>query len=222
MTQATSSVLSPNITLLDTLPLVRPTSGQGAESAIIRSTDYIAVTTGMLAAGQYWRTNRIPTRAVIKRVLVMPDAILDTNASQTLALDFGVAFSDSTIDGTPVSLQSLIPTSANTGATTPPATYTSPNIIFGTVTLSGNNAQFPPKINGILQFLDITYGKGSVLYNSLPLTETPLYRLLGFKNAQGTYADPGGFFDLFTNVSAGAATAHAGNIAYQIDYAIAP
>lgn len=221
MTQVTATTNSINITQLDTAPLIQLTSGQGAPAGLLVQEDYLAVTTAMLALGQSWRLCRIPTRAVVKRVLIIPDAILDTNATQTLSLDFNVIFSDSTQDGTPVSLQGLIPTSANTGATTTVSAYSSPNKMFGSVTLAGNNVQFPPTINGVKVPLDITFN-GGVLYNSLALTMTPLYRLLGFKNAQGTYADPGGFFDLNINVSTAAATAHAGNVQARIEYAIAP
>lgn len=220
MTQATASVNSTNITTLDTVPLVQLTGGEGAPGGLIVQDDYIHVTTAMLAAGQVWRLCRIPTRAKVKRVLVAPSTIMDTNATQTLALDFNVAFSDSTQDGTPANLQALIPTSANTGATTTVSAYSSPNILFGTVTLSGNDLQFPPKINGSFQMLDITFNKGGPLYNSLLLSETPLYKLLGFVNGQGASADPGGFFDLLVDVATAAATAGAADFYARVEYCV--
>ena len=218
MSGPTVSTSSGNVVAMDTQPLLQLTAGEGKEGDDLTQDDYIHLTTGMLAANQGWRMCRIPTSAKIKRVTIVTDAILDTSSSQGLAFDINVAFSDSTQDGTQASLQGQIPTTANTGATTSPATYASPNKLFGTVTLSGNDLNFPPLVNGKLQPLDVTFGGGSLLYNSQLITETPLWQLFGFVNAQGYPADPGGYFDIYFATTVAAATAAAGNLFCRVEY----
>lgn len=218
MAQVTASTDSVNITTLDTIPLQQLTAGEGKPGTVKVQDDYIHVTTAMLAAGQNWRLARIPTTAKVKKVEILFDAIPDTNSTQTLALDFNMCFSDATNDGTSGANQAQIPTTANTGATTSISSYSNPNKLFGTLTLSGNDAFAPVKTNGFLTPLDITFGGGSVLYNSMVLTETPLWELFGFTNAQGLPCDPGGYFDFDVNVSTAAATAAACNFFVRITY----
>ena len=219
MTQVTSTTDSVYVTALGTQPLIAATRGEGGNGDAAYSDDYLSITTGMLALGQSWRVCHLPFDSVIKGVKIMTDGVLDSNATQTLVLDFNIIFSDSAFDMTPASLQALIPTSANTGATTSVSAYSSPNLMFGSITLSGNNAQFPPKINGANQWLDITAnGSGGLFYNSLPLMQTRLWRLLGFKDGQGNYFNPGGYVNLNVNVSTAAATAHAAKMFFHIDY----
>lgn len=219
MTQVTVTSNSVNITTLDTQPLQQLTAGEGKPGGLQFADDYIHVTTAMLALGQSWRLCRFPTTAKIKRVMVGADAIMDTNVASTLALDLNIIFSDSTVDGTPASLQAGIPTSANTGAVTTVSAYSSPNKLFGTLTVS-NNAFSPPKVQSFIQLVDVTFGAGSILYNSLVLTETPLWNLFGFTNAQGYPGDPGGYFDLNVNVSTAAATAQAANFYARVEYCV--
>lgn len=220
MSGPTVNTSSGNIVALDTIPLLQLTAGEGREGDNLTQDDYIHLTTGMLAAGQGWRMCRIPTSAKVKRVTLVIDAILDTSSTQALSFDINVAFSDATNDGTQANLQGQIPTTANTGAVTTTATYASPNKLFGTFTLSGNDLQAPPLINGFYQPLDVTFGStaGGILYNSQLVTETPLWELFGFTNAQGYPADPGGYFDLYFATTVAAATAHAGNLFVRVEY----
>lgn len=224
-TAPTAFTSSGTVTALDTVPKYVRTAGEGAEGDIVRQTDYIHVTTGMLAVSQAWRLCRIPTSAKIKSVKILSDAIMDSNSSQLLALEVSLAFSDSTIDGTNSALQGQIPTSANNGAVTPVATYTSPNLMFGTITHTGNDVGCVADAttvagSGVVvrEPLDITFNGGSLLYNSLPLTETPLWQLFGFTSAQGLPQDPGGFFDLLFMTKAAAATAVAANFQAVVDF----
>jgi hypothetical protein len=72
---------------------------------------------------------RVPTGALIKSVQLGSDGGPNLNGS--LALQLGWVFSDSTLDGTPVFLQGLIPTNANTGGTTTIAAPSNPNGMYG-------------------------------------------------------------------------------------------
>ena len=209
MTQATSAVDSLNIVTLNTQPIQQLSAGEGAPGRVRVQDDYIAVTTAMEAAGQYWRMCRIPTIAKVKSLVVGTDAAPDSNSTQQLALDFSVIFSDSKYDGTQSALQNGIPTTANTGAVTLPSAYSSPNKLFGTLTLSGNNLAIP--------LTDILI-QGGLVYNSLVIPETPLWELFGFVNGQGLPQDPGGFFDILVDVSTAAATAHACNMYMKVTY----
>ena len=216
------STSSGNVIAMDTVPVLQLTAGEGKPGELQVQDDYIHVTTNMLATLQGWRLCRIPTAAKVKRLEWMFDAIVDTSSTQALSFDINVMFSDSTVDGTPYALQGLIPTSANTGATTTAATYSSPNILFGTVTLSGNDVNAPPLVNLLYQPIEATFGSSAAgaLYNSMIRTQTPLYELLGFVNAQGYPADPGGYFDIYFATKVAAATAAAGNLFVRCEYVV--
>lgn len=210
---AAETIKSTYITNLDATPYTQNTTGEGAPGSMRQVDGYCPVTAvGIVATTSTYRLLRIPTTAKIKSVDFGTDVAIDSNSTQTLALDFNLVFSDSTIDGTPLALQGLIPTTANTGATTTFASYASPNIIFGTKTLSGNNAAIP--------LTNITYSGTIGNYNMMKLSNTPLWSIFGFVNAQGVAADPGGFFDLVAYVSVVAATGHAGNIYARVSYVI--
>lgn len=211
---AADSLKSASITNLDSLPVVPNNTGVGAQYMDRVVDDWCAVTAvGIATLASVYKLVRIPTYAIIKSLNIATDVILDSNSSNALALDFGFCFSDSTIDGTPSSLQGLIPTTANTGATTTFGTYSSPNNIFGTFA--------PPSHTVALAFTNITFNKGNnAAYLNKLITTTPLWQLFGFKNSQGVLQDPGGFFDLYAYVSTAAATGNAGNLYARVGFAI--
>ena len=126
--------------------------------------------------------------------------------------DINIAFSDSTIDGTPANVQGLIPTTANTGATTTLASYSSPNIMFGT----SNNTSASVR----LARTDVTFNGSNTNYPMTTLTLEPLWQLFGFVDGRGNPADPNGYFDLYLVNSTVAGTGAAGNIYGSIEYTI--
>lgn len=163
------------------------------------------------ANGSNYRLVRFPVAAKIKSVETQ-STVLDSNASQTLALDFNVAFSDSTGDGTSVVNQGNIPTTAGAGAVTTVASYTTPNKLWGTITQAGNNAAIAKTdltFNGT-NFTSTTLTNTLVVPYKFGYTNIPLWKLFTFVNAQGYEAQPDGYFDLFAYASVKAATGAAG------------
>jgi hypothetical protein len=233
---AFSAALGSNtITNLDTFPVLRPTRGTGAavgDGGFHNVRDYVAVSTTALATvGNALKVIRFPIEAYVQSVKIYSDGPLDTNSSPTLALDINVAFSDANTsavggaagqglvgdqvqDGTSSTYAGQVPTSALDGAVTPLATYSSPNILFGTYTVQSHTA-------GIPWITDVTFGGATGLANNdytLAMLQEPMWYVLGFTNNNlaettgGTiYGTPGpsigGYFDFVAVASVAAATA---------------
>ena len=210
---ANDTVKSLSLTNLDSTPLIISNAGQGAVGRKILVDDYCAATAaGLQSAGSYYKLVRLPTFAFVKSVKIGSDAGPNLSGS-ALAIDLSLIFSDSTDDGTPVFLQGLIPTSANTGGTTTIASYSSPNKIYGTWKPAASAALIEPTeflLNGIGSAYSFTGG----------FVNQPLFQLFGFTDGRGQPADPGGFFDLFAYVATGATTGGACNIYAQVEYVI--
>lgn len=210
---AKDTVSSNSIQLLDTLnPPGVITAGQGGASYMYEIDDYCAATAaGIASAGSVYRMVRFPTGAKIKGFDFYTDQALDTSATASLQFDFNIAFSDSTIDGTPVNLQGLVPTTALAGATTSFATYSSANKMFGSaVTQPTANTTWPPT-NYWLKGLTATW--------TLPLiTQQPLWQTFGFVDGGGRNCNPGGNFDMVAYVATGAGTGHAGNLGAKVSF----
>jgi hypothetical protein len=82
------------------------TAGVGAAGREHNHSDYVAATAAGLAdTTSTYKMVRLPTSAIIKSASLYTKAALDSNGSPTLAVDLGAYYSDSTIDGTPASLQ---------------------------------------------------------------------------------------------------------------------
>jgi hypothetical protein len=212
---AETNVKSTSIGNLDATPFyLYPTAGAGARQQVFSIDDYAAVTAvGIASAGSYYRLLRIPTNSIIKTLAIFTSTALDTNASNTLTFDIGLAFSDSTIDGTNPSLQGLIPTTANDGATTTTfGSYSSPNKIFGGITTTqlGHTAALAPTQ---VEFNGLTSG-----YTMAKIMSQPLWQIFGFVDGRGMPCDPGGFFDVYAYATAGAATGAAGTLGARATY----
>lgn len=206
------TVKSTSITNLDTTPIIKNTSGSGAFADRITIDDYCAATAaGLQSAGSWYKLVRVPTWAKVKSVSLAADA--GPNLSGTaLAIDLNWVFSDSTDDGTPTWLQGLIPTSANTGGTTTIASYTSPNLIYGTWKPAASAAIIEPTdlvLNGLGANYSFTGG----------FMNLPLYQIFGFTDGRGEPSDPGGYFDLLAYVATGATTGGACNLYARVDLA---
>jgi hypothetical protein len=207
---AADNVKSASLTNLDASPLLFSNAGQGAVGRPITVRDSCAVTaTGIQTIGSVYKLVRVPTFAIVQNVVIATDAALSSATAPQIDLNW--IFSDSTDDGTPTWLQGLIPTSANTGATTTIASYSSPNKMYGTVTLG--TTKFAPTE-------EVYNGLGSNYSIANGFLNLPLFQLFGFTDGRGNSADPGGFFDLMAYVSTAAGTGVAGNIIGRVDYVI--
>lgn len=196
---------------LDSQPIIVPTSGEGAPGYVKMATDQVAPTIAGGIAGGTYRLARFPVDAKVKRVWLYTKGV-DSSGTASATLDINVAFSDSQFDGTSASLQSTIPTTANTGAVTTVATYTNPNKLFG--------AAVPLLSLGAAQFIDVTYKGAYLPENNL----VPLWDYFGFNSSTNlpaaTPSSPGGFFDILLYVAHGAAVTASGDIGVEVDFVL--
>lgn len=211
----TESLVSTVITLWDSTTAggtgtnagkIIPVSGQGAEQPVRQVTDVV----GPLAlgtTGSFYRLCRFPVVAIVKELKFITDYAIDTGSANTLVIDFNVAFSDSTDDGTSPTNQTALPTTANTGAVVLPATYTAANKLFGTWTQSSASAA----VN-----TDLTYNGTGSTYDLVTSINTPLWQIFGFSVA------PGGMFDILLKVTTGVNTLNttAPSIGIKLSYAV--
>ena len=209
---AETNILSPSITNADASPVVANSTGQGAGSRLHAVDDIAPVSaTPIQSVGSYYRICRFPVEAIVKKVYVQQNTEFDTYSSgATLVFDFNVAFSDSTVDGTPAALQGLIPTTALGGATTSFAAYSSPNLIFGQIT----------QVYNAIMSKDITFNGITSTFTMKLVVMQPLWLTFGFANPYGVSGDPGGFFDLTAYASTGAHTGAAGSLYGRVEYSI--
>lgn len=218
---------SQSITSLDSVPIVPVSSGQGGPGRRIVVDDAAGTTaTGLQSVGSFYKLVRVPSGAIIKSVKVWSDKALDAIASApTLGLDFNIAFSDSADDGTPTFLQGLIPQTGTAATTTTFTTYSSPNILFGTVVVNTTGVQ---KGNvggaGTQGFgpVELLFNGSRTNYPATALISQPLWQIFNYTDGRSNVADPGGYFDLVAYVSTAAATGATGtaNIYAQVEYAI--
>jgi hypothetical protein len=168
---ATDTLKSQSITNLDASPVSANTAGQGATGRLRVVNDHAAATAAA-AVGSTYRLCRIPTNAVVKRVLL-------TNAAQgaTGAVDIDIAFSDSTTDGTPAALQGTIPQVSSAD-----------NKLFGAA-VAVTSAQANK---------DVTFtGSFTTTHQNMEL-----WAVLNALGSLGWTSDPGGFFDILVKATA--------------------
>lgn len=207
---AADTLKSQSLTNLDGTPFTPNSAGQGAAAKYAVVDDVCAATAvGVGTLASTYKLVRIPTGAIPKAVTIATDVALDTG-THALVFDINLIFSDSTIDGTPTALQGLIPTTANTGATTTIASYSSPNIIFGTSNNTSASVALAPT--------NVILGGSRTNYPMVNLLQQPLWQTFGFVDGRGNPCDPGGYFDLMLYVSTIAGTGHLGNIWGKVDY----
>ncbi len=214
---ANDAVKSISITNLDATPVLFSGAGKGAPGRPVTAIDFCTATAaGLQSSGSYYKLVRVTTQAVISSLEVGADT--GPNLNGTLAIGLGWIFSDSTDDGTPVSLQNLIPTSANTGGTTTLASPSSPNQMYGIWKPSAAATIIEP-----VQFLLNSIGTNYALTGNGPgngFLNQPLWQILGFTDGRGEPSDPGGYLDLLAYVLTGATTGGACNIVAKATYSI--
>jgi hypothetical protein len=211
---AVDAIKSQSITNLDSTPYVYNSAGQGAAARAASVDDLVGITTnGLASTGSTYRVVRFPTGAIPKDLTVFIDSYLDSHSTPAVVMDLNIAFSDSTIDGTQASLQGLIPSSLNTGATsiTNITSYSNPNLIFGQITPTSATGSYGPT--------SLIFNGSKTNYPVLALTQQPLWQTFGFVDGRGNPADPGGYFDLLIYISTAASTAHAANLYAKFSYA---
>lgn len=186
---------SASITSLDSTPLVEVTSGEGISGFVKEVNDSLSGVVGD-SIGSIYRFIRFPTTAKVKAVKWN----LFTGATAG-AGDVDIAFSDSTVDGTPQSLATL----AN-----PVVQVTGPvdNKMFS----AALSLITPTKVNADLTFANTFLA----VHQNLPLWQV-------FVNLGATQftADPGGYFDLVMKLTT-AITVTAGVISFELDYVQGP
>lgn len=206
---------SATITNYDAQPSVMPTTGEGGAGDMTVIDDSVACTTSAAAFSSY-RMARFPTTAKVKHVWLMSSGLEAAATTGAALLDFNVAFSDDTNDGTQVALQGAIPsnkkdgTAFTMGATAYSTAYTNSgtaNKMFGSSIAATSSAS---------QVIELTFRNTFLA----PNRQDDLWDVFGFVNAQGTAKDPGGFFDILAVFNTAPTTANAGTIAIEVDYVI--
>lgn len=179
---------SASITNLDASPIVANTVGEGAPGPMRQVSDFVTTVSSDDTTSTY-RLCRFPTTAKVKSVKIF------SKIASAGSGDIDVAFSDSTTDGTPSSLNAL---------TNPVVQITGPadNQLFGaaqSLVLAGVNTDF-------------TF-KGTYLpaMQNIPMWNN----LVGLGATQFT-ADPGGFFDIYVKITTTITTG--GVLAGTVDY----
>jgi hypothetical protein len=106
---AADTVKSASITTLDGAPQnatspTQLTEGAGAAGRLVDHSDFVTMTAGGLAStSSTYKMVRLPTQCTLKLARLAVKGGMDSSTG--LAVDLGAYYSDSTIDGTPVSLQ---------------------------------------------------------------------------------------------------------------------
>ena len=183
---ATEALKSATITNLDASPIVPLTTGEGAAGRYHATNDYVTTTAGV-TVGSTYKIIRIPFNAKIKKVLLTCAAHGGSSAS-----DFSVAWSDSTTDGTPPTLQgNIVQVSA------------ADNKLFGSAqtlvsALKNNDQTFANTYTAVLQ--------------NVPLWQA----LLTLGSTDYTAALAAGFFDIVAKSTA--TDTSGGIISIEVDY----
>ena len=99
---ATEALKSTPIINLDTVPVIPNTIGEGGQGFIREVGAYVTSTAGV-TTGSTYKMVRIPTNAKVKTVKFSSAA-----HGGSAAFDIDVAYSDSTLDGTAISVQGTI------------------------------------------------------------------------------------------------------------------
>jgi hypothetical protein len=203
------------ITNLDATPVVVATTGEGTYGTGKTASDFVNPS----ASNTQWSTYRLcrfPTNAKVKHVWLWQSGIDTTTAAATM--DFNVAFSDSTVDGTPVALQATIPSSKFDGTSLAFVSGTGYSTAYNS-TGTGNKlfgSGIAVLTSGAAQTVDLTF-KNTF---TPTMRDDDMWDALGFTTTQGLAADPGGAFDILMVLAVAATTAKAGQVAIELDFVL--
>jgi hypothetical protein len=206
----TANVKGTNVALLDTTnPFAALDAGAGRAARLKVVEDKVNLdATALGGTDTYARLCRVPANAKIKKVEVWSDSVLDSNATSTLKLRFGMGFSDSEIDGTPAAYRGKNPSASLDGTVT---AATTSNALFGDIDKSTTD-------NTKIPVTEITFN-GAVVTDFLSLMQKGLAKLFAFVTGQGQDQGCPGYMDLTVHVVTAAATAAAGNLYARVHYA---
>lgn len=179
----TSHLKSGAITNLDTIPPLSPTTGEGGPG-YLREVSGFVTPVAADAAGSTYQFVRVPSNAKVKSIN------LTTQAQGAGAIQIGVYYSDSTVDGTQPSLQGIVvPT---TGAA-----------------FFASDVSLASAINDAPETFQNQATAGA--YNA-SLMNQPLWQALGLAS------DPGGYFDIVGTVHTTAVTTGTGLCGLSVRY----
>jgi hypothetical protein len=198
---------SASIIALDSFPVQKPDTGQGApgESQIVN--DAVALTTGGLSTTtSSYQMVRLPSTCKLKSLQLQTDTLLDTGGlAAALVIYVGAQYSDAPVsgnvgnanangpilDGTPPSSAGTVISKEAFGTITNPAAFSRTEVI-------GNaGAQ--------------SWGSGAG-NNQMIAKNQPLWQALGLAS------DPGGYIDVTLYIHTAANTAAAGNVDVQATF----
>lgn len=180
---ATSHLKSTPITNLDTIPAVPNTTGEGSPG-YVRTVEGFVTVNAADAAGSTYQLVRVPSNAKVKHVF------LTSEAQGAGAVQLGVYYSDSTIDGTAAANQGLVvPT-------------TGVNFFANDVSVAA----------AVLSIDEVFQNQATAGANNLSLVNQPLWQALGLT------ADPGGFLDIVATVHTTAVTTGTGRLGVSVEY----
>jgi hypothetical protein len=179
----TSALKSVPITNLDTIPAIPNTTGEGSPG-YIREVGGFVTTVAADAAGSTYRLARIPSNSKVKHVF------LTSEAQGAGAVQIGVYYSDSTIDGTAPANQGLVvPT-------------TGVNFFANDVSVAA----------AVLSVDEVFQNQATAGANNLSLVNQPLWQALGLAS------DPGGYLDIVATVHTTAITTGGGRLGVAVQY----
>lgn len=181
----TSTLKSAPITNLDATPVVPQSTGEGS-SGYVRTVNGFVVAVAADAAGSTYRLVRLPSNAKVKNV------VFTSEAQGAGAVQLGVYYSDSTVDGTAAANQGLVvPTTG--------------------VNFFANDINIAAAVNQVDEVFQNMATAGA--YN-LSLANQPLWQALGLT------ADPGGFLDVVATVHTTAITTGTGRVGVEVKYVV--
>ncbi len=168
-------------------------AGFNIAGVINQTADYVAPTTGGLATtSSTYKIVRLRTNSIIKAMSYFVSTALDTGGlAATLAWDIGAYYSDSTIDGTPASLQ---------------GTLISASCFFAASVSPG--AGFNNRVYSSL--IPTAVSEDQMLWDFLGLTAP--------SGQDAVYGDPGGYIDVVAAVHTVADVAASGNLCVVVDF----
>jgi hypothetical protein len=170
---------SASITNLDAVPYVPNTIGEGAPGFVTIINDFVSPVSADDTTSTY-RLLRFPTNAKVKNLKIY-STLLAAGAA-----DIDVAFSDSTTDGTPQSLNAL----ANPVVL---ITASADNKLFGAAKNIFVASATVPLITTIIDCFQGTFTPA--------MQNIPMWQNLVTLGATQFTSDPGGFFDIYVKVT---------------------
>lgn len=176
------------------LPSQYDTAGFNVAARLVETCDYCTATAlGLASTSSTYKLVRLRSNVKVKAMRFFVSTALDTGGlAASLTWDIGAYYSDSTVDGTPASVQgTLISASCFYSALVSPAA-------------GYNNAV-------VSSLIPTAVSMDQMLWDFLGLTAPA--------GEDAIYGDPGGYIDVVAKVHAAANTAASGNLAIEVYYA---